>query len=259
MDSSIIGIVVIVGILATVVPIALVLRRVLGGMMRQQAETRRLLQVGLPASARVMGVQMGGMTVTTGVHRHLQLVMHVEVHPPGRPPYAAKLTALVSELQIPQLQPGATVQVRIDPANPAKLVLEAIGTPQAAAAAPIMQYGPAGASPWGPTPGVTPVQPLTMPTGAKVGLVLGIAGAVVGVVVAIAMVSVNVVGVGLSDAPDTSTVCGQAIACCQVISSGSDAADSCKNLGKIGVPEQACQSSLDGFRQAAQAQGRSCP
>lgn len=254
MGSSIIGITVIVGILVTIVPTVLIMRRAFGGMMRQQAETRRLLRVGVPAAAQVMSVQMGEMTVTTGVHRNLQLVLHLQVQPPGRPPYPAQLTTMVSELQIPRLQPGAAVQVRIDPANPAKLALEAIGTPHPEPGVRMAQYGAPG--PWDATPGATPVEPITMPAGAKVGLILGIAGAVVGVLVTITVVSVNVLGVGLPGEPDTSTVCGRAIACCEAISGAT--AESCKNLGKIGVPDQACESSLESFRRVAEAQGKTC-
>ncbi len=261
MNSTFIGIFVIGTILVTTVPFIFVLRRVFGGMKRHAAETQRLLQVGTPAPAQIMSTGMGGMTVTTGVHRHLQLVIQLQVHPPGRPPYVAQLKTLVSELQVPQLQPGAMVQVRIDPANPAKMALEGVGTPPAAhpaaahpAAAPRMQYGAGPAA----TPGFTPVQPMQMPAGAKVGLIIGIVGAVVGVLVTIAVVMVNVVGVGLDSEPDTSTVCGKAIACCEKASHGAAGSESCKNLGKMGVPDSACQSSLDGFRRAAEAQGRTC-
>lgn len=258
MQSNLVGIgSILVGILATVIPMAFVLRRVFGGMATQQAETQRLLQTGMPAFARVMGVRMGGMTVTTGAHRHLQLVMQLEVHPPGRPPYAAQLTALVSELQIPQLQPGATVQVRIDPANPAKLALEAVGTPVGPpqAGPPSMHYGPGRASPWGPTPGVTPVRPIPVPTIVKVWIVLGLVGGLVSVGVVIAGA---VGGTELSDQPDPSTVCRQAVACCQVVTSGTPGAENCKNFGKIGVPDEACRSSLDSFRQSAKTQGLRC-
>lgn len=249
MQSTLIGIGInIVGVLVAVVSAALVLRRLFGGMAMQQAEAQRLLRTGMPASARVIGVRMGRMTVTTGVHRHLQLVVQVEVHPPGRPPYAAQLTAMVSELQIPELQPGATVQVRIDPANPAKLALEAIGTP-----VPSMHSGP-----WGPTPGVTPLQPIPVPTSTKVWIVLGLLGGLVSVGVTLAAAMGSTEPSNQPDPPDPSTVCRQAVACCQVITSGTSGAESCKSYGKTGMREQACRSALDSFRQSAKAQGLHC-
>lgn len=268
-DPSFITIFVVGMILVTTLPMFFIMRRVFGGMRRQQAETQRLLQVGVPASAQVLAVQMGGMTVTTGVHRHLQLVLSLQVQAAGRPPYGASLTAVVSELQIPQLQPGAMVQVRIDPANPTKIALEAIGQapgraamggPAAAAAAvPRMQYGagPAVAAPGG-APGLTPIQAPRMPAGAKVGLIIGIVAALVGMGVAVTVTLVNVGGVGLDSTPDSSTVCGRAVACCQKVTPGGDAAAACQNLNKIGVPDEACQSSLDAFQRSAEAQGMTC-
>lgn len=188
MNSALFGVISIGIVVACIVPFVLIFSRVFGGMKRQAAETNRLLQVGTPASAQILGTAMGRMTVTTGVHRHLQLVLQLQVHPHDRPPYAAQLTTLVSELQIPQLQPGAMVQVRFDPANPMKLALEGTGAhPSNPAAPPTVQYGAGGAA----ATGFTPVQPMRMPMGAKIGMVVGIVGAVIGLVVAVG-VSVSV-------------------------------------------------------------------
>lgn len=281
-----VGIIITISTLAVILPMMLIMRRVFGGLSRQNAETQRLLQVGIPASARILGTRMGGMTMTVNAHRHLQLVIQLQVHPTGRPPYQTQLTTLVSELQVPQLQPGAMVQVRIDPANPNKLALEAVGMPGAApgmaapgmaghaapqAAVPRMQYGAAprqqyGASP-GAAPGMIPVQPVTMPAGAKVGMVMGILGALVAVGVSV-FVSMGVgstssstttpgVTVPAAEAATSSEVCTKAVRCCEVVS-GANAANSCGNLSQPGVPDHACQSSLDGFVRAAEAMGKTC-
>jgi len=101
--------------------------RVVGGLARGTAERDRLLRVGYPARARILGVQMGGMTVTVGVDRQLQIIINAEIHAEGRAPFPAQITALVSELQIPQVQPGAWAAVRVDPMNPANIALEATG------------------------------------------------------------------------------------------------------------------------------------
>jgi hypothetical protein len=97
--------------------------RLMGGMNKDAKERERLLREGIQASARLMAVQMGGMTVTVGAHRHLQLQLQLEVTLQGRPPYPAHLTTMVSELQIPQLQPGAMLTVRIDRNDPMKIAL----------------------------------------------------------------------------------------------------------------------------------------
>lgn len=273
-----VGVLVTVITLVVVVPVLLMVRRVLGGLSRQQAETRRLLAVGVPAPAQVLGTQMGGMTVTTGVHRHLQLVLQLQVQPYGRPPYAAQLTTLVSELQVPQLQPGATVQVRIDPADPAKLALEGVGTgampgPAASppspygAAPPMQQYGAPrmqyGAGP-AAAPGMIPVQPVTMPAGAKVGMVLGIVGALVGVGVSIWVSTMQVetsptmpgASPPAAASHQASELCQQAVRCCSTVAGGS--ATHCEGLGAAGVTDDACRSALDGFARAAEASGKHC-
>jgi hypothetical protein len=256
--------------------------RVFGGLRRTEAERQRLLREGIQASARLLAVQMGGMTMTVGVSRHLQLRLQVEVQPPGRPPYQAMMTVMVSELQIPQLQPGALLTVRIDPRDGSKLALEGVGSPGAAAygGAPA-GYGPPGmgapppygapAGPYGAPapygapvpygePGMVPIGGLPRtPAGAKIGLWIGLAGGLVGIIVAVVVVLVNVGGVGLGSASEGDSVCAQAVRCCEAAAKGNASAANCKNLGKIGVPASACQSSLDSFRQAAKSQGRTCP
>ena len=262
-------------LLTTVLPMVLVFRRVFGGMRRQAAETQRLLQVGIPAPAQILGVQMGGMTVTTGVHRHLQLMIQLQVQAPGRPPYMAQLTSMISELQIPQIQPGAIVQVRIDPANPMKLALEGVGNPAAAgmgypghAGAPAMNPGmaPAAGLPrqhYGAAPaaGVAPIQPMQVPAGAKIGMIVGLAGSLVAVAVTIFVVMSNVgapSGIGSTPATSPSSVCGRAIACCGKVAAGAGTAGNCKNLGQSGMTEDVCQTSLDAFARSAEAQGMTC-
>ena len=118
------------GVIITIVVLGftgLIMWRVFGGLMKGQAERERLMRVGIPARARVLAVQMGGMTVTVGVNRQLQLVVSAEVHQDGRQPYPMQITSLVSELQIPQVQPGAWLAIRIDPVNPMNAVIEATG------------------------------------------------------------------------------------------------------------------------------------
>jgi hypothetical protein len=260
-------------------------------MNSAEVERQRLLREGIQASARILAVQMGGMTMQVGVHRHLQLQLHLEVQPQGRPPYQAMLTTMVSELQIPQLQPGAPLTVRIDPRDPNKLAVEgagspgpaAYGAPAAAYGAPAAGYGAPAAgygappvgygapgmgappaygapAPYGEPGGMVPIGGVPrIPGGAKVGMWIGIGGAVVGVIVAVVVVLVNVMGVGLGSASEGNSVCAQAVRCCEVAAGSNPSAANCKNLGKLGVPASACESSLKSFRDSAKAQGRTCP
>jgi hypothetical protein len=50
-------------------------------------------------------------------------------------------------------------------------------------------------------------------------------------------------------------VCARAQRCCEAIGGPPDA---CKNFGRVGMPDSACSSALDGYKQAASMQGKSC-
>lgn len=84
---------------------------------------------------------------------------------------------------------------------------------------------------------------------------MGLIGAVVGIGVAVVVVAINVLGVGGSTGGNGSEVCTQAARCCEAI--GGPAA-ACQNYGRVGVPDSACRTALDGYRSAASAQGKSC-
>ena len=227
--------------------------RVLKPMLKGQADTRRLLQTGTPAPGRVLQVQPTGTSVTVGGHRQPEVFLLVEIHPPGAQPYQAQIRTLISEFQIPQVQPGAQVEVRYDPRDPTKVALAGIGGAVAPQAGGIpLQGAPQGAAP----------VPMAAPPRLKMnaGIIIGIMGALVGVGVAMYVVFVNVGGVGLGAGADDG-VCGQAAACCRTIqakSGNAETAETCDNLNKIGVPEEACRQSLDAFRKSAETLGVSC-
>ena len=130
MDISMIMPVVGIGITVVVfVSVMFFVFRLFRGLAKAQARNQELLQNGIPAPARVASVQMGGMTVTTGVSRNLQLVIALQVYPQGGQPYQAQMTTMVSELQVPQVQPGSWVQIRYDRNNAQRMALEAVGIP----------------------------------------------------------------------------------------------------------------------------------
>lgn len=255
------------GILITIVMLggaAFTVWKVLGGLHKTASEESRILQTGTPARAQIMQVQMGGMTVSTGAHRRLEVIISLQVQPPSGAPYMTQIKTLVSELNIPQVQPGAWVQVRIDPMNPQKVAIEGFGiaaAPQGVGgyAQPGMQagaqamggYGQPGASsgmPQGmfgqPQPGFVPVAPaggFKLPMAAKIGLVIGGFGAIVGVggaIVAIAWTA------GFGGPSDT---CKQVRDCCRKMSNGSAACDNyTKQTGPIA--EKVCEETLKSYK-----------
>ncbi|SRR5690606_8150936 len=98
--------------------------KVVSGFQKASQETAQLMAQGVPAQARVLGVQdLGGsIQVGGGLPQH-RLQIHLEVHPHGVPPFHASAVQLVSALAFPRIQPGAYVEVRYDPANPMRLAV----------------------------------------------------------------------------------------------------------------------------------------
>ncbi len=86
------------------------------------SEARRIQQSGVPASARIVEIWDTGMTVNDGP----VIGMRVEISRPDGSVYSATIPkSLISRLDIPRFQPGATVPVRIDPQNPDRVALDA--------------------------------------------------------------------------------------------------------------------------------------
>ena len=84
------------------------------------AQARQLQKTGLAAQATILRIWDTGMTVNDDPVVGFLL----EVRPPGGAPYQAETKLLVSRLSIPQVQPGAIVPVRYDPAVPSHVSLE---------------------------------------------------------------------------------------------------------------------------------------
>jgi len=99
--------------------VAFVMWKVFGGLMKQSQERQALLATGMPAMGRVIQLVDTGMLV----NNNPQVRIVVEVQMPGRPPYPADTTMIVSMLAIPRVQPGCMVQLRVDPMNPARIAI----------------------------------------------------------------------------------------------------------------------------------------
>jgi hypothetical protein len=86
------------------------------------SEAKQLQQSGLPASARILEIWDTGITVNDDP----VIGMRVEIVRPDGTVYSARIAkSLISRLDIPRFQPGATVSVRIDPRNPDRVALDA--------------------------------------------------------------------------------------------------------------------------------------
>jgi len=77
------------------------------------SQTRELQKTGQPAKAVILRISDTGMTVNDDPVVWLEL----DVHPDAAPVFQARTKCLISRLDVPQFQPGCTIQVRYDPAD----------------------------------------------------------------------------------------------------------------------------------------------
>ncbi len=83
---------------------------------------RRLLTTGAPGHATVGKVWRTGVSIGGWGDRH-QLGFELEVHPDGRPDYAATAIGLMTEAEEATLKPGTEVNVRYDPSHPTSVAV----------------------------------------------------------------------------------------------------------------------------------------
>ena len=85
---------------------------------------RRIRKTGRPARATVVAVgeNSGGGAVTINDQPYLNLVVRVEDGVTA--PYEASFDAIIPRAQVPQVQPGAILAVKVDPQNPKRVVLD---------------------------------------------------------------------------------------------------------------------------------------
>ena len=83
------------------------------------AAKERLAQTGVPAQGRLLSVQQTGRLV----NYNPEIQATVEVHHPQLGVYQTQTTAIVPQIAIPRAQPGAPVQVRVNPQNQHEIAL----------------------------------------------------------------------------------------------------------------------------------------
>ena len=86
---------------------------------KQAEEARRLLQVGQRGLAQVMSVRATGESVDDNPQAELELRVLLA----GREPYKVTHRQVISKVAFGGFLPGAKVPVRVDPLDPAKLLV----------------------------------------------------------------------------------------------------------------------------------------
>ncbi|MCU1348218.1 MAG: hypothetical protein JWO56_1248 [Acidobacteria bacterium] len=92
----------------------------LGSMNADAQKAQHLMANGRVGSAVVTDIRQTGMFV----NENPQVEMDLQVTVEGLPAYTATHRQIVAQIAIPQFQPGATVPVRVDPENPASLIID---------------------------------------------------------------------------------------------------------------------------------------
>jgi len=91
--------------------------------MAMQADMQaqnQLLTTGTPGTATIKGLTDTG----TLVNFNPQVVLDLEVTVDGKDAYTTQLTTAVPQMQIPLVQPGNTLGVRVDPADPSLIAID---------------------------------------------------------------------------------------------------------------------------------------
>jgi len=84
------------------------------------SEARELQKTGEQAQAKIIRIWDTGMTVNDDPVVGFLL----EVYPEGQPAYQAKTKLRISRLDIPRIQPGLIVPVRVDPNDHRRVALD---------------------------------------------------------------------------------------------------------------------------------------
>lgn len=92
-------------------------------LRRIDIERKALRETGLPGTAVIKAIRMGQSKITVGVEERWEAVLTLEVQPREGQPITAEARHFVSVFEIPQFQPGLTIQVRYDPDDPSRVVV----------------------------------------------------------------------------------------------------------------------------------------
>lgn len=127
-------------VIALFVIVGLVMVREIAGMIFRGRQQVQVLKRGVSAPAVVLKVWQTGRSIGD-VNADPELGLILEVRPTNRPAFQAETSTFVKVWDVPQLQPGAFLQVKYDPKDLRKVAVERIGgaANEAAAVAQVLQ------------------------------------------------------------------------------------------------------------------------
>jgi hypothetical protein len=104
-------------------------------MFKGMSQNSGLVKTGVPAPAVILNVEDTGVSMNNSMQARLTL----QVTPANRPPFQAVATTFVNRFQVGLLVPGASVQVKYDPADITKVAVESLSAAGGALNAANMQ------------------------------------------------------------------------------------------------------------------------
>ncbi len=96
-------------------------------MFQGNQKNKEILEKGVSAPATIISAQEGGVAVSSGISRSIQVHLTLQVMPANRPPFQAVATTMVGQLQFGLISPGAQVMVKYDPNDITKVAIESLG------------------------------------------------------------------------------------------------------------------------------------
>ncbi|UCE26064.1 MAG: hypothetical protein JSW52_06775 [Candidatus Coatesbacteria bacterium] len=92
-------------------------------LRRATRETRRVLATGRPAKAVVKRISESSLGATVTINDQPYLNLTLEIHDEYSDPYVVSFDTIVPRAEVPQVQPGAEIAVKVDPMDPEKVAI----------------------------------------------------------------------------------------------------------------------------------------
>lgn len=86
-------------------------------------ERKKIMAQGRDAQARVISLDEASDGTVTTINDQPLVTLELEVIDGNKSPYNVSLETVIARLDIPRLQPGSLVNIKIDPNNPNKVIL----------------------------------------------------------------------------------------------------------------------------------------
>jgi Protein of unknown function (DUF3592) len=93
--------------------------RDMADVVLEQRRAQHLMTNGRVGQATITQVTDTGVRLNDNPQVQIDLLVTMD----GEPAYAASVTQVISRLAVAAFQPGATVPVRVDPRDPAQLII----------------------------------------------------------------------------------------------------------------------------------------